>query len=143
MMTGMVGHFEHTVDAKGRLFLPAKQREKITSKVLYLTPGLDDCLFRFTEAQWDEFLGRLSTLPLTTARQAERFFVGNAFEAEIDGQGRISIPANLRKRAGIEKEVTVVGLRERLEFWDTGRWNKMDDGISSEQVEAVLSGLNF
>lgn len=143
MMTGMVGHFEHTVDAKGRLFLPAKQREKMTSKVLYLTPGLDDCLFGFTEAQWDEFLGRLSTLPLTTARQAERFFVGNAFEAEIDGQGRISIPANLRKRAGIEKEVTVVGLRERLEFWDTGRWNKMDDGISSEQVETVLSGLNF
>lgn len=137
------GRFEMTIDAKGRLFFPAKQREKIDGSVLHITRGLDDCLFAFTDPQWDKFLEKIGTLPLSKARSTERFFVGNSALAEMDEQGRIKIPAALRSVAGLEKDVTIVGLRERLEIWDTARWNAMNDALSSADVAAMLEEMDF
>ena len=141
--TRLFGRYEMTIDAKGRLFFPAKQREKLEGSLLHVTRGLDDCLFAFTDSQWDSFLEKIGTLPITKARQTERYFVGNSFDAEMDEQGRIKIPPALRALAGLEKEVTIVGLRERLEIWDTARWNAMNDELSGDDIAAALEDMNF
>ena len=137
------GRYEMTIDTKGRLFFPAKQREKIEGSALHITRGLDDCLFAFTDSQWDSFLEKIGTLPLTKARSTERFFVGNSTLAEMDEQGRIKMPPSLRTVAGLEKDVTIVGLRERLEIWDTARWNAMNDALSGDEIAALLEEMNF
>ena len=108
-----------------------------------MTRGLDDCLFAFTDTQWDAFLEKIGTLPIAKARSMERYFVGNSNDAEMDEQGRIKIPAKLREIAGLEKEVTIVGLRERLEIWDTARWNAMNEELSGDEIAAMLEDMNF
>ena len=141
--TRLFGRYEMTIDAKGRLFFPAKQREKLEGSLLHVTRGLDDCLFAFTDSQWDAFLEKIGTLPITKARSTERYFVGNSFDAEMDEQGRIKIPPALRTVAGLEKDVTIVGLRERLEIWDTARWNAMNDALSGDEIATLLEDMNF
>lgn len=141
--TRLFGRYEMNIDAKGRLFFPAKQREKIEGNLLHITRGLDDCLFAFTDAQWDSFLEKIGTLPIAKARSMERYFVGNSNDAEMDEQGRIKIPVKLREIAGLEKEVTIVGLRERLEIWDTARWNAMNEELSGDEIAAMLEDMNF
>lgn len=141
--TRLEGRYEMTIDVKGRLFFPAKHREKIEGAVLHITRGLDDCLFAFTDSQWDAFLEKIGTLPISKARSTERFFVGNSCHSEMDEQGRIKIPPALRTVAGLEKDVTIVGLRERLEIWDTARWNAMNDALSGDEIAALLEDMNF
>lgn len=137
------GRFEMTIDAKGRLFFPAKQREKLGGTQLHITRGLDDCLFAFTEAQWTGFKEKMAVLPFAKARQAERFFIGNSSHPEIDAQGRLTLHPALRQIAGLEKEITLVGLRERIEIWDTARWNAMNDALTGEGIDAMLQEMDF
>ncbi len=141
--TRLFGRYEMNIDAKGRLFFPAKQREKIEGNILHITRGLDDCLFTFTDSQWDAFLEKMGELPIAKARTMERYFVGNSGDVEMDEQGRIKIPVKLRELAGLDREVTIVGLRERMEIWDTARWNAMNDQLSGDDIAAMLEDMNF
>ena len=101
-----MGEYEHSLDTKGRLIMPAKLRTDIGEKFV-LTKGLDGCLFAFSQQEWTNFEGKLKTLPLTNknARDFVRFFLSGAVECEIDKQGRFLIPGNLRTYATLEKEI--------------------------------------
>ena len=119
----LIGEYEHSLDAKGRLIMPAKLRQDMGEKFI-LTKGLDGCLFAFSEKEWLNFETKLKSLPLSdkNARNFVRFFLSGATDCEIDKQGRFLIPNNLRVAAKLEKEVVIIGVGTRLEIWDNATW---------------------
>ena len=125
-----IGEYEHSVDAKGRVIMPAKLREDIGEKFI-LTKGLDGCLFAYSQTEWANFEEKLKTLPLTNknARDFVRFFLSGATECEIDKQGRFLIPNNLRSAANLNKEAIIIGVGTRLEIWDKETWQNCDEAI--------------
>lgn len=118
-----MGEYQHSLDAKGRLIIPAKFREEL-GEIAVMTRGLDNCLFLFPMPEWKVLEEKLKTLPLTkaTARQFVRFFFSGATECEFDKQGRIMIPPSLRDYAGVDKDVVVIGVSNRIEIWSRQRW---------------------
>jgi MraZ protein len=118
------GTYEHTIDDKNRLTLPARFREALAGGVV-ITRGLDECLDVFARADWDALVeARLAPLdPFSKeARDLKRFFFAAASDAELDKQGRILVPPALTKRAGLGREVVVAGVHDRLEIWDRTSW---------------------
>ena len=120
----LMGEFSHSLDEKGRLFMPAKLREEL-GKRFYISKGLDGCLFVFDEAQWTTFEAKLNALPLARkgARDLKRFFFSGAAEGLCDKQGRVLLPQNLREHAHIQKDVVIVGVGNRAEIWAAEQWN--------------------
>lgn len=137
----LLGEYEHTLDPKGRLAMPAKLRESLGGKFI-ITKGLDGCLFVYDMQQWQLLEAKLSSLPMSrkTARDFTRFLFGGACEGECDKQGRVLIPANLRSHAGLEKNVVIVGVGTRAEIWDADRWNRYNEE-SSEDVNDLAEQL--
>ena len=137
------GEFQHGLDAKGRLILPAKIREELGTRFM-LTKGMDGCLFIFGPADWEDFTKKINALPTSSkeARKLKRYFIGSSVECETDKQGRFLIPPVLRTFAEIEKDVTILGLSERVELWSTQKYeayqNEEDDSI-----EEIAEGLVF
>lgn len=137
-----MGEFQHTVDAKGRLIIPAKLREGLGERFI-ATKGLESCLFIFPPAEWEAFGEKLRSLPLASgaARAFTRLFFSGATECEVDPQGRILLPANLREYAGLEKDVVVVGVSTRVEIWSKPAWEdycqKAEDAFA-ETAEQLL-----
>ena len=112
----LLGEFEHTIDDKNRLTLPAKFRQALSGG-LVITRGMDGCLYCYPQASWERLVEeRLSGLdPLSReGRQLHRFFFAGASEAEPDKQGRVMLPASLAKNAGIDREVVVAGVNDHL-----------------------------
>ena len=127
------GEYNHTVDTKGRLIVPAKFRE-ILGDVFVVTKGLDGCLFVYPNSEWEKIEEKFREIPLTgkDARKFTRFFFGSAADCELDKQGRVLIPANLREYAGLGKEVVLIGVLNRIEVWSKERYlqeecDDMDD----------------
>ena len=126
-----MGEYNHTIDTKGRLIIPAKFREQLGNEFV-VTKGLDGCLFVFPMNEWELFEQKLRTLPLTqkSARKFTRFFVAGATECELDKQGRILLPQTLREFAQLEKDVVLSGNLKRVEIWSKANWtdnNAYDD----------------
>jgi len=120
----LLGEYEHTIDDKSRLTLPAKFRESFADGIV-LTRGMDGCLYAYTKADWDRLVEtRLSTLdPLSReGRLMQRYFFASAAAAEPDKQGRVPIPAGLMQAAGLGREVVVAGVYDHLEIWDRSAW---------------------
>ncbi len=120
----LLGEYEHTIDDKNRLTLPARFREALAGGVV-LTRGLDECLDVYARPAWDTLVGeRLAPLdPFSKeARELKRFFFAAASDAELDKQGRVLVPAALTKHAGLGREVVVAGVHDHLEIWDRGTW---------------------
>lgn len=134
-----MGEYNHTIDAKGRLIIPSKFRESLGDEFV-VTKGLDGCLFVYDNKEWSAFEEKLKSLPLTNkdARQFVRFFLAGATLAEVDKQGRILVPANLREFAGLEKEVVLVGVASRVEIWSKARW---EDTASYDDVEEIAEHM--
>ena len=124
------GEYSHSVDAKGRIIMPAKFRE-ILGDMFVVTKGLDGCLFVYPNDEWENIEKKLRTLPLTNtaARKFSRFLLAGATTCEVDKQGRVLIPSVLREFAGLNKEVVLVGVLNRIEIWSKERWqeNEYDD----------------
>ena len=124
------GEYSHSVDAKGRIIMPAKFRE-ILGDEFVVTKGLDGCLFVYPNEEWQNIENKFREIPLTTkdARKFSRFFFAGAADCEVDKQGRVLIPAVLREFAGLSKEVVLVGVLNRIEIWSKERWldNEYDD----------------
>ncbi len=118
-----MGEYQHSLDTKGRLIIPAKFRDELGNGAV-VTRGLDNCLFLFPQPEWKLLEEKLKTLPLTKsdARQFVRFFFSGAAECDQDRQGRIMLPANLRTYSEIEKDVVVIGVSNRIEIWSQVRW---------------------
>lgn len=130
----LIGEYEHSIDVKGRLIMPAKLRDDMGEKFI-ITKGLDGCLFGFSQNEWANFEEKLKTLPLTSknARDFVRFFLSGATECEIDKQGRFLIAGNLRQYAHMDKEVVIIGVGTRIEIWNREEWKKYN---SSENISA-------
>ena len=137
----LLGEFEHNIDTKGRIALPAKLRESLGTNFI-ITKGLDGCLSVYALEQWHQLESKLASLPMSrkTARDYTRFFFGGASECECDKQGRISIPATLRKYASLEKEAVVVGVGNRVEIWDAAKWAAYNEE-NAETVEKLSEEL--
>ena len=142
----LIGEYEHSLDAKGRLIMPSKLRESIGEKFI-VTKGLDGCLFGFSKQEWTNFEEKLKTLPLTNknARDFVRFFLSGATECEIDKQGRFLIVANLRQYASMEKDVVIIGVGTRIEIWDKKKWEEYnsEENISADAIAENMTLLGI
>jgi MraZ protein len=142
----LMGQYEHSIDAKGRVIIPAKFRGELGDRFV-LTKGLDNCLFVYSLEEWKNIEAKLKTLPLTKkdARAFTRFFLAGAVECEIDKQGRILIPANLREHAKIEKDVIFIGVSTRVEIWSKEVWEEYSNNtdVSFEEIAEHLDELNI
>ena len=140
----LIGEYEHTLDAKGRIIMPSKLREDIGEKFI-ITKGLDGCLFAFSIEEWKKFEEKLRTLPISNkdARNFSRFFFAGAIDCEIDKQGRFLISSNLREFAGLEKEVVIVGMDSRLEIWSKEKWINFEEDISADEIAEKMEMLGI
>ena len=140
----LIGEYEHTLDAKGRVSMPAKLRRDM-GEAFIVTKGLDGCLFAFSQDEWMNFETKLKSLPLSdkNARNFVRFFLAGATECELDKQGRFLIPANLRKEANLDKEAVIIGVGTRLEIWNKETWLAKDEEISADEIAENMTMLGI
>lgn len=141
-----MGEYNHTIDVKGRLIIPAKFRETLGDKFI-VTKGLDGCLFVYPKNEWSLFEDKLKVLPLTNkdARQFTRFFLAGAAACEVDKQGRILLPQVLRDFAQLEKEVVLIGVANRVEIWSKINWDKSMSTYNDDMNEIAekMENLGF
>ena len=139
-----MGEFQHSIDAKGRLIIPAKFRKKLGENFV-VTRGLDGCLFGYPQDEWEKLEAKLNEMPLAKkdARLFVRFFYSAATECELDKQGRINIPQSLRQHANLEKSCVIVGVSNRIEIWDETRWQAFTDAAEENFDEFAESMIDF
>ena len=137
-----IGEYQHALDSKNRLVVPAKLREGLGDKFV-ITKGLDGCLYAYPLKEWKTLEEKLKTLPLTNkdARAFVRFFFSGACEVEVDKQFRGLIPQNLKEYAGIEKDIVSIGVLSRVEIWSKEKWDEYNesnidfDSISEKMID--------
>lgn len=140
-----MGEYNHGIDAKGRIIVPAKFRESLGEEFV-VTMGLDGCLFVYPKEEWNRFVTDLKSLPGSKeARQLQRYFMAGAASCEVDKQGRILIPQKLREHADLEKEIVFVGVMNKIEIWSRERWeeNNAFDGMDEAAERMSELGLSF
>lgn len=120
-----MGEFQHSIDDKGRIIIPAKFRDLLGASFV-VTRGLDQCLFVYPMEEWAILEQKLKALPLmkSDARAFTRFFFSGATECEWDKQGRVNLPGNLRQYAKLEKDCVVLGVSNRVEIWSRDTWEQ-------------------
>ena len=142
----LIGQYEHTIDSKKRLALPAKFRGELGGRVV-ITRGIEKCLVVYTEAGWKAFSEKLENLPTSQAeaRVYSRITLAEATESVLDKLGRVLISDNLKKYAGLTKNVVICGLSNRLEIWDLTEWEnyKKKAGKGVDEIVSKLGGLGI
>lgn len=133
----LVGEFQHNIDAKGRMIVPARFRDELGEQFV-VTKGLDNCLFVFPRSEWEQLELKLSEQSLSKGRNIQRFFYGGMTECELDKQGRILIPQTLRDYAKLLKDVVIVGLVKRAEIWSREEWEKQNAKYIENTDEVAL-----
>ena len=139
-----MSEYNHTIDAKGRLIIPAKFRESLGEEFV-VSKGMDGCLFVYANDDWDAFEKKLTSLPITNkeARTFARFFLAGAASVEVDKQGRILLPATLRSFAGLEKDVVLVGVGSRIEIWNKEKWESLGADDNMDDIAAAMESLGL
>lgn len=130
----LYGTYFHNIDAKGRLFMPAKLREGL-GESFFVTQGLDNCLFVYSEPEWEKFAEKLDSIQLADEEGQDfvREFFENGCMCEPDKQGRILLPQTLRDYIGVEKEAVITGIRNRAEIWSKEGWAQRRDKSAEER----------
>ena len=142
----LIGQYEHTIDAKKRLALPAKFRGELGDKVI-ITRGIEGCLAVYTEKEWKIMSDKLGGLTISQAeaRSFTRMILAGAMEVSLDKLGRILVPDYLKDYAGLKKNVVICGLSNRLEIWDADKWEtykkKAEKGV--DEIVSKLGGLGI
>ncbi|PIQ88272.1 MAG: cell division/cell wall cluster transcriptional repressor MraZ [Candidatus Omnitrophica bacterium CG11_big_fil_rev_8_21_14_0_20_42_13] len=139
------GEYKHSIDRKGRIILPAKFRETAGVNFIekfFVTRGLDKCLFMFTEDEWKSQEQKFKTMPFTKqeARRFNRVYFSGAVEVIPDKQGRILLPQYLKDFAGIEREIVIIGVANRIEIWDKLLWSEFYKA-AREDFEGIAEKL--
>lgn len=138
----MTGVYQHSLDAKGRLFIPAKLREEL-GDVFYVTLSMEKCLSAYSAESWDKFMEKIKAMPKVKQIKMRPLFA-HAAKCELDNQGRILLPQTLRDFAGLVKNVAVVGSGECAEFWDAEAWAQVDVvETTPENIAEVYMELDF
>lgn len=141
-MMSATGTYEHSLDAKGRLFIPAQLRKEL-GDTLYVTMGMDGCLAVYPQETWNRFTERYSSLPMSQSKSMRVLFA-NAAKCEPDSQGRIVVPQKLRAFAALEKDAVIIGVHDRAEIWSAERWSGQEENeMTPERMNAVLDGLGL
>jgi len=140
------GEYQHSMDPKGRIIIPSKFRDELGPKFI-ATKGLDNCLFMYPMNEWANLENKLKSLPLTNrdARAFIRFFFSGAAEVELDKQGRILLPQNLREYANLQKDIYIIGVSVRVEVWDKAKWEEYntDDSLSPDRIAEKMAELGI
>ena len=134
----LIGTYQHSLDAKGRLFIPAKLRDDLGESFV-ITRGTSGCLFGMSKDQWETLAQQLATRPLgdPSSQRAVRQIASMAGEVELDRQGRVLLPAPLRKMAGLTKETVIIGAINRIEIWDKAIWEEYLENSELEYDDAL------
>ncbi len=140
----LIGEYTHTIDPKKRLAIPSKLRREIGERAV-LTRGLDNCLFLFSLGEWQQLAEKLGKLPFgqQDTRGFVRLLLSGAVEVETDQLGRILIPEYLKNYAQLGKKVVIAGLFNRLEIWDSERWQSYKNNLEkqSDRIAEKLGEL--
>src|SRR5664279_4275265 len=144
----LIGEYIHTIDEKNRVSMPAKFRPELGRKII-ITPGLGQCLFIFTNKEWEKVSKKLSNsdsdLSFLKAdqRNFNRYMFGRAAEVEIDSIGRILIPDFLKERIGLKNSAAIIGVKDRVEIWNDKTWseNKVVVEKQAEQLAEKLGNV--
>ena len=138
----MTGQYAHTIDAKGRLFIPAALRKEL-GQTFHITVGQDHCLSVYSDESWAAFMAKLKELSYNEVKKLRALFA-YAADCEPDSQGRILIPAKLREYAGLTKEVVVVGSFDRAEIWSAERWAAIEnEAFSTGALEQAMAEMGL
>lgn len=138
-----MGTYDHSIDTKGRVIVPAKFREALGDSFV-VTLGLDGCLFVYPMEEWEDFVKQLKELPGSKeARKLQRYFMAGAAPCDVDKQGRVLIPSQLREKAGLEKDIVFVGVMSKIEIWSKERWDENDDFENVDEIAEHMSELGL
>ncbi len=138
----MTGEYQHNLDAKGRLFIPARLREEL-GDVFYVTLSMERCLSAYSGESWRIFSDKVNAMSYVKQRKMRPLFA-YAARCELDAQGRILLPQNLRDYAGLTKNVTVIGCNNHAEFWDSAAWAEQNAiEMTPERIAAAMEELDF
>lgn len=138
----MTGIYQHNLDAKGRIFIPAKIREEL-GDVFYVTLSMEKCLTAYSSESWNAFMDKIKAMPRINQIKMRPLFA-HAAKCELDTQGRILLPQALRDFAGLTKNVTVVGTGDCAQFWDADTWSVIDGAETTpENIADVYRELEF
>lgn len=138
----MTGEYQHSLDSKGRLFIPAKLRDEL-GEVFFITLSMERCLCAYSNENWQAFSEKVNAMPYVKQRKMRPLFA-HAARCELDSQGRALIPQNLRDYAGLTKSVTVVGCNNHAELWDSDSWGEIFQmETTPENIAAVMEELEF
>ena len=138
----MRGRFQHNIDVKGRIFVPAKLREKLGDSFI-AAAVLDNCICLYSADEWDKLISGLSDMPMTKSRKLLRYLSSNATDVQTDSQGRILLQRHLLEYAGLEKDALVIGSGNRAEIWNPARYDEESGFMSPEEVENAFIELGF
>ncbi len=136
----LIGHYYHTLDQKGRVSVPAKYRDEMGVSFV-VSKGYGNCICCYPLDKWDEWRKNVEKLPVSKAR-VKRFFLGSAFEVEVDKQGRIILPQALREFASLDGEVVVSGMSDHIEIWNRDRWIE-EDSKDEEDIGELLGSIEL
>ena len=135
-----VGEFHHTLDAKNRIFIPAKYRTSLGDS-FYITRKMERCLAIYSEAEWTKMTDKLNTLPDSVVGAIKQFLYSKTVSVTPDGQGRIVLPPELMQYAAIEKNAVIIGVGDHLQIWSDALWsekeNTMDTAALMEQLRQL------
>ncbi len=133
-----LGEYQHTIDAKGRIAVPAKFRGELARGIV-LVRGIEDCIYGYALDVWEEKARAIDNLDVDdrTRHRIERRFFSTAQDCELDGQGRVVLPAVFRRYANLTTEAVVVGARTRFEIWDRTRWEAYLDEIDNDDFSSI------
>ena len=136
--------YNNSIDAKNRMIVPAKFREELGYKVV-LTLGIDNCIYLYPMKEWEVFMEKLAKLPISDpkARNFARNFTGNAEECEVDRQGRITLPQNLREQTGMVKELTTIGCMNKIEIWSREEYEGAGDQVQMDRGEIAKGMVEY
>ena len=138
----MTGEYQHSLDSKGRLFIPATLRDEL-GEVFFVTLSMERCLCAYSSENWQTFSDKVNAMPYVKQRKMRPLFA-HAARCELDSQGRALIPQNLREYAGLTKSVTVVGCNNHAELWDSDSWQAIFQlETTPENIAAVMEELEF
>ena len=139
----LTGTYENKMDVKGRTFIPVKMRKELGLSFM-ITRWLDNCLAVYTMEKWNQLATTLNSQPMAKSRDTKRFFFSSATEVELDKQGRILIPQNLRDYAGLEQDIVVIGAGDWAEIWSRDRWMQYSEDENVKlKVEQSMEELGI
>ncbi|MBQ5746588.1 MAG: division/cell wall cluster transcriptional repressor MraZ [Clostridia bacterium] len=134
----LLGQFDYNVDAKGRVFVPAKLKEEL-GETFVLAKSMDPCIAIYSKEMWEAYVAKLSGLPEMRARSIRRFVFSTAVEATADAQGRVVLSQPLREYASLEKEVVIIGVGDHVEIWNKDKYNGyMEEQSVDSMVETLM-----